>query len=196
MSERTSSIQRNTKETKISLSLNLDGTGQSEIETGIGFFDHMLDLFTKHGLYDLRLTVEGDLEVDQHHSVEDTGICLGQAFSEAVGDKKGIFRYGSMTLPMDETLTTVAVDLSGRYGFAFGADFPYNKIGDFDSELVEHFWQSFAENCRCNFHVLVHYGKNGHHISESIFKAAARALRNATSIDPRQTGVPSSKGVL
>lgn len=196
MESRNSSIQRNTKETKISLELNIDGIGLSDIDTGIGFFDHMLDLFAKHGMFDLTLKADGDLQVDQHHTVEDTGICLGKVFSEAIGDKKGIFRYGSMTLPMDETLTTVAVDLSGRYGFAFNAEFPHNKIGDFDSELVDHFWQSFAENCRCNFHVLVHYGKNGHHISESIFKAAARALRNAITIDPRQPGIPSSKGVL
>lgn len=193
---RSAQIDRRTSETQIRLGLELDGSGQCTIQTGIGFFDHMLELWARHGLFDLTVEAQGDLHVDQHHTVEDIGICLGQAFAQAVGDKRGIHRYGHFTLPMDETLVTTAVDLSGRMAFAFQAPFPYGKIGEFDSELVEHFWQSFATNNICNLHVLLHYGSNGHHIAEAIFKSLARSLRQAVSLDARQTGIPSSKGVL
>jgi imidazoleglycerol-phosphate dehydratase len=193
---RTGSIDRKTAETNIQLSLDLDGTGRADIATGVGFFDHMLTLFAKHAVVDLTVRAQGDLDVDQHHTVEDTGICLGQALKQALGDKKGIRRYGHFTLPMDETLATVAIDLSGRFALEIRADFPSNKIGDFDSELVEEFWRAFAGNALCNLHILVHYGRNSHHISEAIFKGTARALRMAAESDPRVTGVPSTKGTL
>lgn len=193
---RTAKIQRTTNETDITLELNLDGQGKSTIQTGVGFFDHMLELFTRHGVFDLHVTAKGDLHVDQHHTVEDTGICLGQAFRAALGDKQGIRRYGHFTLPMEETLTTTAVDLSGRYYMVFGATFPSPKIGEFDSELVEDFWQAFAANALCNLHVVLHYGRNSHHISEAIFKSLARSLRMAVETDGRMTGVPSTKGVI
>ena len=193
---RTAGIERVTNETTIRLQLNLDGTGTAAIKTGVGFLDHMLELLTKHGVIDLEVQATGDLHVDQHHTVEDVGICLGQAFREAVGDKSGICRYGHFTLPMEETLVTTAVDLSGRYAMVFEVEFPTAKIGDFDSELVEDFWQAFAANALCNFHTVLHHGRNSHHISEAIFKSAARALRMATEADPRVTGVPSTKGTL
>ncbi|MBL9163444.1 MAG: imidazoleglycerol-phosphate dehydratase HisB [Planctomycetaceae bacterium] len=193
---RTASIQRQTNETEIRLELNLDGSGRAEVKTGVGFLDHMLELLAKHGAFDLRVAARGDLHVDQHHTVEDTGICLGQAFREALGDKAGIRRYGHFTLPMEETLVTVAVDLSGRYALAFNAPLPSPKIGAFDSELLEDFWQAFAANTLCNLHVMLHYGRNSHHIAEAVFKAAARALRMAVEHDPRMTGVPSTKGSL
>lgn len=193
---RTATIDRNTNETQIKLSLNLDGTGKSDIATGVGFLDHMLELFARHGVFDLTVQANGDLHVDQHHTVEDTGICLGMAFREALGDKAGIRRYGHFTLPMEETLVTTAVDLSGRYYMVFGAEFPSQKIGDFDSELVEDFWQAFAANTLCNLHVVLHYGRNSHHISEAVFKGLARSLRIATESDPRMDGVPSTKGVI
>lgn len=193
---RTCSIHRRTGETEIRLSIDLDGTGRTEIDTGIGFFDHMLVLFAKHGLFDLQIQAEGDLEVDHHHTVEDTGICLGQAIQKAVGDKVGIVRYGSMTLPMEDTLVTSALDLSGRYWFIDNFSFPTEKIGQFDTQLVEVFWQAVAANALMNLHVVLHHGHNSHHISEAIFKATARALRAAITHDPRQQGVPSSKGVL
>lgn len=195
-SNRTASIKRDTAETRIELSLNLDGSGQADINTGVGFFDHMLTLFAKHGLFDLTVKAEGDLEVDQHHTVEDVGICLGKTILEAVGDKKGIVRYGSMTLPMEETLVTSALDLSGRMLFVYRVDFPTEKIGEFDSQLVREFWQAFSSNALMNLHLVLHHGENSHHISEGIFKATARALRQAVTIDPRQPGVPSSKGTL
>ena len=193
---RTASIERETNETTIRLQLNLDGTGIAAIKTGVGFLDHMLELLTKHGVIDLEVQATGDLHVDQHHTVEDVGLCLGQAFREAIGDKSGICRYGHFTLPMEETLVTTAVDLSGRYAMVFEAECPTAKIGEFDSELVEDFWQAFAANSLCNFHVILHHGRNSHHISEAIFKSAARALRMATEADPRVTGVPSTKGTL
>lgn len=193
---RTASIQRRTNETEINLELNLDGSGQAEVKTGVGFLDHMLELLAKHGAFDIRVAARGDLHVDQHHTVEDTGICLGQAFREALGDKAGIRRYGHFTLPMEETLVTVAVDLSGRYALAFNAPLPSPKIGAFDSELLEDFWQAFAANTLCNLHVLLHYGRNSHHIAEAVFKGTARALRMAVEHDPRMTGVPSTKGSL
>jgi imidazoleglycerol-phosphate dehydratase len=193
---RTATIERKTAETNIRLQLDLDGTGQADIATGVGFFDHMLTLFAKHSATDLTVHAEGDLHVDQHHTVEDVGICLGQALKQAVGDKAGIRRYGHFTLPMDETLATVAIDLSGRFALAYRADIPAAKIGDFDSELIEEFWNAFAGNALCNLHILVHYGRNSHHISEAIFKGAARALRMALESDPRMTGIPSTKGSL
>jgi imidazoleglycerol-phosphate dehydratase len=193
---RTANIDRKTSETQVRLSLELDGAGRADIATGVGFLDHMLTLLAKHAAFDLNIRAAGDLEVDQHHTVEDVGICLGQALKQAVGDKAGIRRYGHFTLPMEETLATVAVDLSGRFALVFQADFPSAKIGDFDSELVEDFWQAFAANALCNLHVLVQYGRNSHHISEAIFKAAARALRMAVEVDPRTVGVPSTKGTL
>ncbi|MCE9548362.1 MAG: imidazoleglycerol-phosphate dehydratase HisB [Planctomycetia bacterium] len=193
---RTATINRHTAETQIQLELNLDGSGQSTIATGVGFLDHMLTLLAKHGALDLKVMATGDLHVDQHHTVEDVGICFGQALKQALGDKAGIRRYGHFTLPMEETLATVAIDLSGRYTLHFAADFPKSKIGDFDSELIEDFWQAAAANALCNLHILVHHGRNSHHIAEAIFKASARALRMAAEPDPRMPGVPSTKGTL
>ena len=193
---RTATISRNTRETQIRLELNLDGSGQGSWQTGVGFLDHMLELFTRHGAFDLKVEAKGDLQVDQHHTVEDVGICLGQAVKQALGDKQGIRRYGHFTLPMEETLATTAIDLSGRYYLAFQAAFDSPKIGEFDTELVEDFWQAFAANALCNLHILIHYGRNSHHKSEAIFKSAARALRMAVESDPRMTGVPSTKGTL
>jgi imidazoleglycerol-phosphate dehydratase len=174
----------------------LDGTGQSQIATGIGFFDHMLALLAKHAAIDLTVQASGDLEVDQHHTVEDVGICLGQALSQALGDRSGIRRYGHFTLPMDEALATCAVDLGGRPFLDFQAEFPAAKIGEFQSELVAEFWRAFAVHALCNLHLVLHRGHNGHHIAECIFKAAAKALRMAVEPDPRMPGVPSTKGRL
>ncbi len=193
---RTAKIERTTAETSITLELNLDGSGTSQIATGVGFFDHMLTLLARHAAFDLRVEAQGDLHVDQHHTVEDVGICLGQAIKTALGDKSGIRRYGHFTLPMEETLVTTALDLSGRYYLVFQAPIPASKIGDFDSELVEDFWQAVAANALMNLHVVLHHGRNSHHISEGIFKSAARALRMAVELDPRMTGVPSTKGTL
>jgi len=197
MPPRTAQIDRKTSETQISVSVNLDGTGQATIATGIGFFDHMLHLLAKHSLMDLNIKVTGDLHVDPHHSVEDTGIALGKAVQQALGDKAGIRRYGDCTLPMDETLATVAIDFSGRAYFVWNADIPQTKLGDFDTELAEDFWQAFAQQAQCNLHILLHYGRNTHHLIEAIFKVAARAIRQAIENDPRATGVvPSTKGTL
>ncbi len=193
---RSATIRRQTTETNVELTLDLDGTGQADVQTGVGFLDHMLTLLARHAAVDLTVRAAGDLEVDQHHTVEDVGICLGQAIKEALGDKAGIRRYGHFTLPMDETLATVAIDLGGRFTLVFQADFPTPKIGQFDSELVEEFWRAAAANALCNLHIVVHYGRNSHHTSEAIFKAAARALRMAVECDPRITGVPSTKGTL
>ncbi len=193
---RTARIERKTNETDISLELDLDGSGTAQIATGVGFFDHMLELLARHAVIDLAVKAQGDLHVDQHHIVEDVGICLGQAIRQASGDKSGIRRYGHFTLPMDETLVTSAIDLSGRYYMAFGAEFPSAKIGEFDSELVEVFWQAVAANALCNLHVVLHYGRNSHHISEAVFKSLARSLRMAVEPDDRMTGVPSTKGVI
>ncbi len=193
---RTARIHRKTAETDIELALNLDGTGAADIDTGVGFFDHMLTLLARHSAIDLSVKAKGDLHVDQHHTVEDVGICLGQALREALGDKAGIGRYGHFTLPMEESLATAAVDLGGRPFFVFEVEFPTPKIGEFDSELVYDFWQAVSANAPCNLHVILHYGRNSHHIAEAVFKAAARAFRSAAGVDPRQTGVPSTKGVL
>jgi len=194
--QRTAQVQRKTAETQIEVKLTLDGSGQSQIVTGVGFFDHMLTLLAKHAAWDLTIQARGDLEVDQHHTVEDVGICLGQALKEALGDKAGIRRYGHFTLPMDETLVTSAVDLGGRACFVFQAEFPSPKIGQFDSELVFVFWQAVSAAALANIHVLLHYGQNSHHIAEGIFKATARALRMALEADARITGIPSTKGTL
>ena len=193
---RTSRIERSTAETRIVLTLDLDGTGKTEIQTGVGFLDHMLTLFAKHGLFDLTVSCEGDTHIDDHHSVEDIGICLGQAIREAVGNKAGIVRYGDKTLPMEDALVTVGLDLSGRVWFVDQSRFPTEKIGTFDTQLIREFWQSVASNVPMNLHFVMHHGQNSHHIAEALFKATARALREAVTIDPRQPGVPSSKGVL
>ncbi len=193
---RTAHFQRKTAETDIQLQLDLDDAAPAKIHTGVGLLDHMLELFARHGSFGLRVRAQGDLQVDQHHTVEDIGICLGQALREALGDKKGIRRYGHFTLPMDETLVTVALDLSGRSFLVFEAPIPNSKIGDFDSELVEDFWQAFASHALCNLHVVLHHGRNSHHVVEAIFKATARALRMAVDADPHMQGVPSTKGLL
>ncbi len=193
---RKATIARKTNETQIQLSLTLEGSGAGKRSTGIGFLDHMLDLLAKHAAIDLDVTAEGDLHVDDHHTAEDVGIALGQALDKALGDRAGIYRYGHFTLPMDECLVTSAVDLGGRYAFVYQAPIAAEKIGTFDSELVEHFWQSFAANARANLHVVLHHGKNGHHIAEAVFKATARAIRAAAEHDPRSSGIPSTKGVL
>lgn len=193
---RSATIKRTTNETDIEVSIDLDGTGASRISTGVGFFDHMLELFAKHGHFDLMVNATGDLHVDHHHTVEDVGIAIGQAMKSALGDKSGIRRYGHFTLPMEETLVTTSVDLGGRYFMVFHADFPSQKIGEFDTELVEDFWQALSANVLCNLHVLVHYGRNSHHISEAIFKSLAKSFRLATEDDPRQAGIPSTKGTL
>jgi imidazoleglycerol-phosphate dehydratase len=189
-------IERKTSETSIRLSLELDGSGTSTIETGIGFFDHMLTLLARHGLFDLEVHAAGDLEVDGHHTVEDVGICLGLALSDALGSKEGIARYGSVVLPMEESLVTVAVDLSGRAWFVERVVYPTEKIGEFDTQLVQVFWQSFAANAKINLHQVLHHGENSHHIAEALFKGTARALRAAVLLDSRQSGVPSTKGSL
>ncbi|HYO25999.1 MAG TPA: imidazoleglycerol-phosphate dehydratase HisB [Lacipirellulaceae bacterium] len=193
---RSAIISRQTAETQIELELSLDGAGAANVQTGVGFLDHMLTLLAKHAAFDLSVVAKGDLHVDQHHTVEDVGICLGQALRQALADRAGIRRYGHFTLPMDETLVTAAVDLGGRMAIAFNAPLPAPKIGAFDSELLEEFWTAFAGNALCNLHVLLHYGRNSHHIAEAVFKATARALRMAVELDARMPGVPSTKGTL
>ena len=194
---RTSNITRKTAETDISLALCLDGSGKSEIDTGCGFLDHMLTLFAKHGGFDLSVTCRGDVEVDYHHTVEDVGIVLGSALAEALGDKRGITRYGSIILPMDEALVVAAVDLSGRNYLGFALDIPTPRVGDFDTELVEEFWLAFVRKAECNLHLRTLAGSNSHHVIEGAFKAAARALRQAVAIDEAHKDVlPSTKGVL
>ena len=194
---RTSTINRRTAETDISLSLNLDGTGASEIDSGCGFLDHMLTLFARHGRFDLTLTCKGDTQVDDHHTVEDIGIVLGQAFAEALGDKKGVYRYGSMILPMDESLILSAVDLSGRAFLGYALNIPTEKVGDFDTELVKELWLGFVREAKCALHLNQLAGDNSHHIIEGAFKALARALSQAVSIDEKRVGeIPSTKGVL
>jgi imidazoleglycerol-phosphate dehydratase len=193
---RTSQITRQTNETAIELTFDVDGTGTADVGTGVGFLDHMLTLFARHGLFDLRVRARGDLDVDQHHTVEDVGICLGKALDAALGDKSGIQRYGWATIPMDETLVTAAVDLSGRAFYVTDVAFPTEKIGSFDTQLIPEFWQAFAAQGKLNLHHRLHGGTNSHHIAEAGFKATARALRAAASLDPRQPGVPSTKGTL
>lgn len=194
---RTAEICRKTAETEICLSLNLDGTGASEIDSGIGFLDHMLTLFAKHGRFDLKLTCKGDLQVDDHHSVEDIGIALGQAFTKALGDKRGIKRYGSCILPMDEALILTAVDLSGRAYLGYRLNIPTQRVGTFDTELTEEFFYAFVRNAACSLHLRKMAGTNSHHIIEGAFKSAARSLRTAVSIDEAfKDDIPSTKGVL
>ena len=193
---RTAKISRKTKETKIELALNLDGKGVTSAHTGVGFFDHMLDLLARHALLDLSIHADGDLDVDAHHTVEDVGIVLGQAIEKAVGDKRGIFRYGWAIVPMDESLAQVAIDLSGRPAFVFNVKFGGELIGNFAVELVEEFFKALATSARMNLHVTVPYGTNNHHVAEAIFKATAKALRQAVSLDPRNPGIPSTKGSL
>jgi imidazoleglycerol-phosphate dehydratase len=193
---RAATVSRTTKETDIRLTIDLDGTGRAEVRTGLGFFDHMLTLLAGHALFDLEVACTGDLHVDGHHSVEDVGRALGAALAEALGDRRGIRRYGHAIIPMDESLATVAVDLGGRAACVFAVDFPVPTIGSFDAQLVEVFWESVAATAGMNFHAVLHHGRNGHHIAEAVFKAAARALRTAVEPDPRQPGVPSTKGTL
>lgn len=194
---RTATITRQTKETSISVTVNLDGTGKTSISTGIGFFDHMLDQLGRHSLIDLTVKADGDLHIDDHHTVEDTGIAIGQALRKALGEMRGIVRYADVRLPMDETLTQVAVDLSGRAFLVFRTSFSTPKIGTFDTQLVREFFQAFAMNAGMTLHIETAYGVNDHHIAESCFKGVARALRAAATIDPRQSDqVPSTKGTL
>jgi imidazoleglycerol-phosphate dehydratase len=194
---RTAAVKRDTAETQISLAINLDGTGKAEIATGIGFLDHMLTLLARHSLIDMTITAKGDLEVDDHHTAEDIGIALGQAFKEALGDKKGITRYADCLMPMDETLTRVAVDISGRPFLVFRTAFPTQKIGTFDSELVREWFQAFTMNAGLTLHVETLYGANSHHIAESCYKGLARVLRQSVAVDARiKDRVPSTKGTL
>ena len=190
-------INRKTAETDIKLTLNLDGKGESEINTGCGFLDHMLTLFAKHSRFDLTVKCVGDTEVDYHHTVEDIGITLGKALNDALGEKRGIKRYGSMILPMDETLILSAVDISGRSYLGYGINIPTEKVGDFDTELVEEFWLGFVRNCDITLHIMQLDGKNSHHIIEGTFKSVARSLKDAVSIDEKFINeIPSTKGVL
>jgi imidazoleglycerol-phosphate dehydratase len=193
---RTATVSRTTAETDVRVVLDLDGAGTADVQTGIGFFDHMLTLLAGHALVDLTVRCAGDLQVDGHHSVEDVGRALGTAVKECLGDRRGIRRYGYAIIPMDEALATVALDLGGRQAVVFDVSFPVPTIGAFDAQLVEVFWESFAATAGANFHAILHHGRNGHHIAEAVFKAAARALRMAVEADPRQPGVPSTKGTL
>ena len=194
---RTADIARNTQETRIQLTLNLDGTGKSDIATGVGFLDHMLTLFARHGDFDLTVRCDGDTEVDGHHSVEDIGICLGKAFSEALGDKRGICRYGQFLLPMDETLVLCACDLSGRDYLGWCVDLPAAKVGDFDTELAKEFWLAFVRNCPGSIHIRQMAGENTHHILEAVFKGMGRTLKAAVALDEKHLGeIPSTKGTL
>jgi len=194
---RTATVKRKTRETEVSVSIDLDGTGRAEIATGVGFLDHMLDQVARHGLLDLRVSAKGDLEIDQHHTTEDVGIVIGQALRKALGDARGIARYADVHLPMDEALTRCAIDVSGRPYLVWKVTFTRPRIGDFDTELFREFFQALATNAGITLHVENLYGRNNHHIAETCFKALARALRSAVAIDPRQAGrVPSTKGSL
>lgn len=193
---RSATISRTTAETDVRLSLTVDGSGRAEVSTGVGFFDHMLTHLARHGLFDLAVTCRGDTHVDAHHTVEDVGICLGRALTQALGDKSGVRRFGDCTLPMDETLVTAAVDLSGRPFLVWRADVPSELLGTFSSQLAEEFWRAVAASGLLTLHVVLHHGRNTHHIVEAIFKACARALRAAVEPDPRSGGIPSTKGVL
>lgn len=193
---RTARIERETSETQIALSLTIDGSGETDLQSDVPFFNHMLNAFAKHGQFDLVLEADGDVEIDDHHTVEDVGICLGQAFREALGDKQGIRRFGHAFVPMDDALAQVVVDLSNRPHLEYRATFPSAQVGSFATELVQEFLGKFAIEARLNLHVIVHYGVNTHHMIEALFKALGRALDEATEIDPRVQGVPSTKGVL
>jgi imidazoleglycerol-phosphate dehydratase len=194
--KRTASVSRTTAETTITLTVDLDGTGKADVQTGLGFFDHMLTLLAGHSLLDLTIACTGDLHVDGHHTVEDVARALGQAVSQALGERRGIRRYGHAVIPMDEALATAAIDLGGRSAVVFDVVFPVPTIGTFDAQLVEVFWESFAATAGANVHAVLHHGRNGHHIAEAVFKSAARALRMAVETDPRQPGIPSTKGTL
>jgi imidazoleglycerol-phosphate dehydratase len=194
--ERVAEVRRRTKETDVRVRLLLDGTGQSQVSTGVAFLDHMLELFARHGLFDLEVECRGDLHIDDHHSVEDVAITLGQALGQALGDKAGISRYGAALVPMDEALCRSVIDLSGRFYLVYEVETRRQMIGNFSVELAEHFWRSLAEAARCNLHIDCLRGRNTHHILEGTFKATARALRQAVERDPRVSGVPSTKGVL
>lgn len=196
MTNRSASLERKTSETFVKVDLNIDGSGKSTVNTGVSFMDHMLDLFIKHGQFDGDIKADGDIHIDDHHTTEDIGIVLGQAVREALGDKKGIKRYGSAFIPMDDALAQVIIDVSNRPHLEFRAEFPKQKVGTFDVELVHEFLWKFALESRMNVHVIVHYGHNTHHMIEAIFKALARALDEATQLDPRVKGVPSTKGLL
>jgi imidazoleglycerol-phosphate dehydratase len=193
---RTATVSRKTAETDIELTIDLDGSGRADVDTGVGFFDHMLTLLAGHSLFDIRVRCRGDLHVDAHHTVEDVGRALGTAIKDALGDRRGIRRYGHAVIPMDESLATVAVDLGGRTAVVFAVEIPVPTIGTFDSQLVEVFWESVAATAGANLHAVLHHGRNGHHIAEAVFKAAARSLRMAVEHDPRQQGIPSTKGTL
>lgn len=195
--DRKASLARKTNETAIEVSVDLDGTGSHEVSTGVGFFDHMVEQLSRHSLIDMTIKAEGDLHIDDHHTVEDTGIVIGQTISKALGDRRGIRRYASIDLAMDETLTRAALDVSGRPFLVWNVDFPTAKVGTFDTELVREFFQAFSQNAGITLHVTNHYGANSHHIAETCFKAVARALREALETDPRQKdAVPSTKGTL
>ncbi len=196
MTERKAAIARTTNETEIKLTLNLDGSGTAKVLTGVPFLDHMLNLFARHGIFDLEVSCKGDLEIDAHHSVEDIGICLGLALDKALGDKKGIVRFAHSYFPMDETLARVVVDLSGRPYLVYRVPTERDRVGTLDSELVEEFWKAFATHARVNVHIELLYGRNTHHIFEAVFKAAGRAISQATRLEPRVQGIPSTKGVL
>ncbi|GIQ67453.1 imidazoleglycerol-phosphate dehydratase HisB [Xylanibacillus composti] len=194
--QRKASIERNTNETQIKLSFQVDGTGQADIQSDVPFLNHMLDLFTKHGHFDLQVDANGDIEIDDHHTVEDIGICLGLALREALGDKKGIKRYANVFVPMDEALAQVVIDISNRPHLEYRAQYPSAQVGTLTTELIHEFLWKFALEARITLHVIVHYGQNTHHMIEAVFKALGRALDEATTIDPRVQGVPSTKGVL
>lgn len=193
---RVAEVRRTTKETDVRVRLALDGSGAARVSTGVAFLDHMLELFARHGLFDLEVECRGDLEIDDHHSVEDVAITIGQALAQALSEKKGIARYGEATVPMDEALCRAVVDLSGRFYLVYEVETRRHNIGNFSVELAEHFWRSLAEAARCNLHIDALRGRNTHHILEGTFKAAARAFRQAVEIDSRVAGVPSTKGVL
>lgn len=194
---RTATIARNTSETKIDVTVNLDGTGAYEVSTGIGFFDHMLEQLSRHSLIDLAVRTEGDLHIDQHHTVEDTGLAIGEAIAKALGEKRGIRRYAEALSPMDETLTRVAIDISGRPFLVWKTEFSQKRLGEMDTEMFEHFFHSFAQTAGVTLHIETLYGQNNHHIAESAFKGLARALRQAVEIDPRKAdAIPSTKGTL
>lgn len=194
--KRVAQLHRKTKETDVRVKLSLDGKGESKIDTGVHFLNHMLELFAKHGLFDLEIECKGDLEIDDHHSVEDIGITLGQVFAQALGDKAGIVRYGASYVPMDEALCRAVIDLSGRFFLVYEVETNRQFIGNFTVEMAEHFWRSFAENLKCNLHIDLIRGRNAHHIIEATFKATARALKQAVSFDPRIEGVMSTKGTI
>jgi imidazoleglycerol-phosphate dehydratase len=193
---RKATVTRETNETSITLTLDLDGTGTADISTGVGFFDHMLNQLARHGLFDLQVQAKGDLHIDPHHTVEDVGICLGKAFLEALGDMKGLTRYGQAVVPLDEALVEVVVDVSGRPYLVFDVELPPTRVGEFDTELAEEFFRAFAVNSRTTVHALLRHGKNTHHCIEALFKAWARSLRNAVALDARVVDVPSTKGML